>query len=212
MGGKCVLNERDVKDFLDSKIMKHLRKKGIETKYYSSINCRCDPILKIYGHYQANCSETVASMNINFDNDVDLEKTKEEIMDAINSSYGQISGWGSLTWNNHRQQLKDKNKLEKEEQNMGLKIKKIDVLTIEGFKENTKAYDEIKINIDDDKLKKFEEEYGVYDFTIYLCKYVKIGDSVIEFLPKALNVGGVHCVPYEFIENIECTYYLETGK
>jgi hypothetical protein len=93
---------------------------------------------------------------------------------------------------------------------MGLRIKKTDVLSIDEFKENDKAYDEVKINIDDEKLKKFEEDYGVYDFTIYLCKYVKICDEVIEFLPKALCIGSVHCVPYEFIENIECTYYLKT--
>ena len=93
---------------------------------------------------------------------------------------------------------------------MGLKIKKTDVLSIDEFRENEKAYDEVKINIDSEKLKKFEEDYGVYDFTIYLCKYVKICDEVIEFLPKALCIESVHCVPYEFIENIECTYYLKT--
>ena len=93
---------------------------------------------------------------------------------------------------------------------MGLRIKKTDVLSIDEFKENDKAYDEVKINIDDEKLKKFEEDYGVYDFTIYLCRYVKICDEVIEFLPKALCIESVHCVPYEFIQNIECTYYLKT--
>lgn len=99
---------------------------------------------------------------------------------------------------------------ERKVNDMGLRIKKTDVLSIDEFKENEKAYDEVKINIDDEKLKKFEDDYGVYDFTIYLCKYVKICDEVIEFLPKALCIGSVHCVPYSFIENIECTYYLKT--
>lgn len=183
------MNEIQAKNFLDSKIKNYLEKK----------NCRCS----------ITPTTAIASAKVIFDDDVDLEKTKEEIINVLNSSYGQISGWNDLSWNNHPRYFKEK---QKEEQNMSLKIKKIDVLTIEEFKENTKAYDEIKINIDNEKLKKFEEDYGVYDFTIYLCRYVKICDEVIEFLPKALCIGSVHCVPYEFIENIECTYYLETGK
>ena len=79
---------------------------------------------------------------------------------------------------------------------MGLRIKKTDVLSIDEFKENEKAYDEVKINIDDEKLKKFEEDYGVYDFTIYLCKEFKICEEVIEFLAKSWCIETVHCVPY----------------
>lgn len=103
--------------------------------------------------------------------------------------------------------------LDKKEDNMVLKIKKTDVLSIDEFKENEKAYDEVRINIDDEKLKKFEDDYGVYDFTIFLSKYVKLTNELIEFLPKALKVQkGTEefCVPYSFIENIECTYYLKT--
>lgn len=103
--------------------------------------------------------------------------------------------------------------LDNKDDNMGLKIKKTDVFSIDEFKENKKAYDEVKINIDDEKLKKFEGDYGVYDFTIFLGKYVELTNELIEFLPKALKIEkGTEsfCVPYSFIENIECTYYLKT--
>ena len=103
--------------------------------------------------------------------------------------------------------------VDKKEDNMVLKIKKTDVLSIDEFKENEKAYDEVRINIDDEKLKKFEDDYGVYDFTIFLIKYVELTNELIEFLPKALKIQkGTEefCVPYSFIENIECTYYLKT--
>lgn len=210
MNWECDLevDEIGAKKFLDSKIKEYLKKRGrCGYKYMTYSVCSA---LDGFEYPNVWGADTVASANIIFDEDVTLEKLKENIVDALSSSYGSIPvDYNSITWSMNP---KKKTEKQKEKKDMGLKIKKTDVLSIEEFKENTKAYDEIKINIDNEKLKKFEEDYGVYDFTIYLCRYVKICDEVIEFLPKALCIGSVHCVPYEFIENIECTYYLETGK
>lgn len=104
--------------------------------------------------------------------------------------------------------------------NMGLRIKKTDVFGIDEFKENEKAYDEIRICIDDEMFEKHKDEYGMEPFNVRTSmdgeKYIDVKNETIEYLPKALlimpNEGYVctNSVPYEYISNVECTYYLKT--
>lgn len=102
---------------------------------------------------------------------------------------------------------------------MGLRIKKTDVLSIDEFKENDKAYDEIKICIDKEMFEEHENDYGLAPFEVTSRdgeKYIDLKNETIEYLPKALSImpDGWGCcvksVPYEYITKVECTYYLKT--
>lgn len=102
---------------------------------------------------------------------------------------------------------------------MGLRIKKTDVLSIDEFKENDKAYDEIKICIDNEMFEEYENDYGLVPFDVTSRggeKYIDLKNETIEYLPKALSImpDGWGCcvksVPYDYITKVECTYYLKT--
>lgn len=102
---------------------------------------------------------------------------------------------------------------------MGLRIKKTDVLSIDEFKENEKAYDEIKICIDKEMFEEYENDYGLAPFDVTSRdgeKYIDLKNETIEYLPKALSIMPdgwgvcVKSVPYEYITDVECTYYLKT--
>lgn len=102
---------------------------------------------------------------------------------------------------------------------MGLRIKKTDVLSIDEFKENEKAYDEIKICIDKEMFEEYENDYGLAPFDVTSRdgeKYIDLKNETIEYLPKALSIMPdgwgvcVKSVPYEYITGVECTYYLKT--
>lgn len=102
---------------------------------------------------------------------------------------------------------------------MGLRIKKTDVLSIDEFKENDKAYDEIRICIDKEMFEEYENDYGLAPFDVTSRdgeKYIDLKNETIEYLPKALSImpDGWGCcvksVPYEYITGVECTYYLKT--
>lgn len=206
------MDEIRAKKFLDSKIKEYLKKRSeCDYKYMTYSVCSA---LDGFEYPNVWGGDTVASAKITFDEDVTLEKLKENIVDALSSPYGSIPvGYDSITWSMNP---KKKTEKQKEKKDMSLKIKKTDVLSIEEFAENTKAYDEIKIKINDKKLTEFEEDYGSYDFTTYLYKFVKIrNNATIEFLAKAIRVesgSDFYCVPYDFVEYVECTYYLEIGK
>lgn len=105
--------------------------------------------------------------------------------------------------------------------NMGLRIKKTDVLSIDEFKENDKAYDEIRICIDKEMFEEYKRDYGLEPFDVKTKlesgeKYIDLENDTIEYLPKALSIlpdGWGICVksiPYEYITKVECTYYLKT--
>ena len=108
-----------------------------------------------------------------------------------------------------------------EEDNMGLRIKKTDVMTIDEFKENDKAYDEIKLCIDKEMYDEYVKDYGLEPFNAETKletgeKYINLKSETLEYLPKALSIMPdgwgvcVKSVPYEYITQVECTYYLKT--
>lgn len=101
--------------------------------------------------------------------------------------------------------------------NMGLKIKKTEVMTIDEFKECVKAYDKIIIKLNEEKVNKFKNDYGklliiepIFESTIELT------DETIEFMPKALNVLHKYSqnsiINYDLIEEVIGEYYLTTKQ
>ena len=148
------------------------------------INCRCN--YKVYSGKMdySNCLKNVFTTSLStIDSNKNVKTNEENIL--------------------------EENILEVED--MSLKIEKTDKLSVEEFKETEKCYDKIDIKIDSEKLDKFEEEYGMYNFTLYLRSGVYLRDETIQFLPKALRIIkniDEYCVPYDWITEIKCTYYI----
>ena len=112
-----------------------------------------------------------------------------------------------------------KKKHEKEVEKMGLRIKKSDEMSIDEFKENTKAYNTIKLIINKEKYDKVEKEYGAEPFeTGYSDDGYEIilKDEIIEFKEKAITIDLTvfknKCIPYYFIDKVIGTYYIKTEQ
>lgn len=128
--------------------------------------------------------------------------------------------WTTTTWDSMPRVIVDPlsnkkktKKNNKKEAKKMLKIKQTDKMTIEEFKNNRKAYDEIRLIINDEKFKKFKEDYGVNPFGMFSYDngddYVALKDETIEFKPKAiLRVSASKMIPYYFIDEVIGIYYL----
>ena len=109
----------------------------------------------------------------------------------------------------------------KEEEKMGLKIRKIKEMSMDEFKENEQGFDEIIFEIDKGKYEQHKKNYG---FTTFCCsneshtKFELTDDSIIQFLPKALlikenkrkDLTSEISIPYDMIVKVEGVYYLKT--
>lgn len=108
---------------------------------------------------------------------------------------------------------------DKGEKMTGLRIKKTDEMSIDEFKENTKAYNTIKLIINKEKYDKVEKEYGAEPFeTGYSDDGYEIilKDEIIEFKEKAITIDLTvfknKCIPYYFIDKVIGTYYIKTEQ
>ena len=105
---------------------------------------------------------------------------------------------------------------DKKVKSMGLRIKKTDEMTVDEFKENTKAYDIIKLVIDKEKFDGFKKDYGKEPFNVSGTEVysVQITGGTIEFKEKAIKFDGSwhnQIVPYSFITKVVGIYHLTTG-
>lgn len=140
------------------------------------------------------------------------------IKDLIEKRYvNPNTTWTTTTWDSMPRVIVDplskKRISNKKEAKKMLKIKQTDKMTIEEFKNNRKAYDEIRLIINDEKFKKFKEDYGVNPFGMFSYDngddYVALKDETIEFKPKAiLRVSASKMIPYYFIDEVIGIYYL----
>lgn len=135
-----------------------------------------------------------------YTNDVDL--------DTIDMKVYTLLEWIKLLFKNNGKSWKTG------EKGMdGLRIKRNDELSIDEFKENTKAYEELKIFLDKELVDKHNREYGKLLFpysTDTEGEYcIRIYDGIIEFLDKALFIDPNASVPYELITKIVGTYYIK---
>ena len=102
------------------------------------------------------------------------------------------------------------------EENKMLRIKKTDKMTIKEFKECNKAYEQVTLVLDKEKVDKHEEQYGLVKFkqssNYRDAKGVVLNDDTVEFYPKAIVINDYAYVPYYFISEVEGVYHLEPSK
>ena len=103
---------------------------------------------------------------------------RDDNWDMWRNYYGHYNGRCSF--------IKTNTKL-KGDNNMKLRIKKTDKLTVEELQECEKAYDCIIQKINEEKFNTFKEDYGTSLFQCNSSYVVEIDGFIIEFMPKAIN-------------------------
>ena len=192
---------------LERRILEQLResynKQGIWGT--STINCRGSPLTteqekKIKNVYEA----------------VNEKQTIKKLEEPLRHKRDCKIAVGDIEIDCNIEHITIENKQKGETKMTGLRIKKTDEMTIDEFKENTKAYDKIILHINKEKYDTFKKEYGKRLFALndsekHLINLV--GDVVIEFKEKALLYdNGIisQAIPYSFIDKVICEYYIKT--